>query len=103
MYTFTTLDFNGVCTTVIMCRAQNSYGTSEQYFTLYLNNCSTTSKAHPTPMLLADVSIINDGGKGHELEGTLIPAIAVAAVIPTLAVAILLALLLLLRHKRKRE
>ena len=105
MHTFTAREFKGVCTTVIMCRAQNSYGTSEQYFTLYLNNCS---QAHPTPMLLTNVTSTDDGGKGVRFKGTLIPVIAVAAVILVLAVPILLSLavILLLRYivlRRKRR
>ena len=102
MYTFTTVNFKGNCTTVVVCRAQNAHGTSEQYFTLYLNNCSTISQVHPTPMLHADATI-NDGGKGDRFEGTLIPVIAVAAVLFTLAVPILLLLLRysIIRRKRK--
>ena len=93
MYTFTTLDFNDTCTAMVVCRAKNVYGTSEQYFTLYLNNCSTTSHD-------------DDKGDNLKFEGTLIPVIAVAVVIFTLAVPILLVLLLLLRCivlRRKRR
>ena len=96
MYTFRALDFNGRCATVVVCKATNAYGASEQYFTLDLNNCSSTSSthAHATPTSLPNVSISNHVQRG---KSTLILSIAAPAVTLMFAVLLIILVLLLLR------
>ena len=118
MYTFTTLDFINKSSTVVVCRATNAYGASEQLFTLKLNSTSeqfftlnnnvssvvSSSRALLTPTLRATNGSGNDDRKQDGFE-TMLAIIngAIAAVACTILLLIIILLLLkyLLRRKRK--
>ena len=118
MYTFTTLDFEG-SSTVVVCRATNAYGASEQFFTLKLNSALSSeqfftlnnsassisgSRAPLTPTLRATNGSGNDGRKQDGFE-TILAIVngAIAAVACTILLLLIVLLLLkyLLRRKRK--
>ena len=114
MYTFTTLDFNN-SSTVVVCRAANAYGASEQFFTLKLKSTSeqfstvtlnipspiSASRAPLTPTLHATNGSGNDGGKQATILAIVNGAIAAVAWTILLLIIILLLLKYLLKRKKR--
>ena len=103
MYRFEAQDLYtpAACTTVIICRAINTYGISEQYFTLIkFKNCTlSTSRASPTPIVTSN----DDNDMQHNGFEAVTSIVAIAVLLVVLVVcncAVIILLTCLLKRKR---
>jgi hypothetical protein len=111
VYTFGPLDFYGSCTTVLVCRATNGYGTSEQFFTLKLNTTLEEFCMLGNSVSLTSASKTLQTSKPHAksdagFEITVAASVATAALIIVLlvfcVVLILISVLIHLFRRKKR-
>ena len=101
MYTFGTSDFNDSCTTVVVCRATNVYGTNEELFTL--NSCSPPSSVYTTHTLLA-TSNDSTNIKNEEInQDRVVPILSAAATILMAVIIVVLLPLIIIVVKRKKR